>query len=234
MSKRHGAREQKKLAKQKAKKDQRRRQLARLSSPDPTARFAAADRWPIVAAEVSETLWSEGLGYAIIARRTPQHLIAYGVFLLDVYCLGVKDAFWRVDAQDAYDHLRKQIAERGGLKRVSPEYLSKLVHCAADYAQSLGFAPHRDFRHTRLLLAGIDPSQCSEDFRFGKDGKPFYVAGPYDPPHRVREIVARVTAVGGHFLAPVRPEDFDPDDSELGGLREIEMAEEGDDEADDE
>jgi hypothetical protein len=215
MSKRHGAREQKKLAKQKAKKDQRRRQLARLTSPDPTARFAAADRWPIVAAEVSETLWLEGLGYAIIARRTPQHLIAYGVFLLDVYCLGVKDAFWRVDAQDAYDHLRKQIAERGGLKRVSPEHLSKLVHCAADYAQSLGIAPHHDFRHTRLLLAGIDPSQCPENFQFGKDGKPFYIAGPFDAPHRVREIAERVAAAGGHFMASVGPDAIGFDDLEF-------------------
>jgi len=209
MSKRHGAREQKKLAKQKAKADARRRQLARANSPDPTIRLAAADRWPVIASLVQENTWTDGIGHAIIARRTPQGLLAFGIFLVDVFCMGVKNTLWRVDGPDAYRHMVDQIEKRGKLKTVSPEYVSKLVHCAADYAQALDIKPHADFRHVRLLLEGIDPSKCPDAMEFGQNGKPYYIAGPNESPYRVRELIERVTAVGGHFLAPLAPSDLD-------------------------
>lgn len=209
MSKRHGAREQKKLAKQKAKRDARRKQLARLSSRDPNLRLKSADRWPITAALVPEELWSGGMGNLLFARRMPDGHIAVACFLADVYCLGIKDAFWRICSSDDFDDLKQQIVESGGpLENVSAEYFSKLVHQAADYGQSLGFPPHADFRCARLLLAGIDPSRCHEEFQFGKDGKPFYVRGPYESDERAYWIADRVRALGGNYMLPVS--EFDP------------------------
>lgn len=221
MAKRHGAREQKKLAKQRAKHNARRKQLARQSSPDPMIRLKAADRWPIVAALVPENLWDEGLGQLVFARRMPDGNIALAVFLVDTFCLGVKNALWTIRSKAEYDNVVEKVDESGRLDNVSPEYFSKLVHCAADYAQALGFAPHRDFRHARLLLAGIDPSQCHEEFEFGKDGAPFYVRGPHESLEKAQSIATRVRAAGGHAVLPMSEEDifsgalqFDGDEGE--------------------
>ncbi|HWC91216.1 MAG TPA: hypothetical protein VG433_16220 [Pirellulales bacterium] len=208
MSKRHGAREQKKLAKQKAKRQSRHRQLAKEHSLDPNVRLKAADRWPIVAALVPEGLWSIGLGQLVFARRMPDGQIALAVFLVDVFCLGVKNALWHTVTAGRFDEIVEGIGQREELKKVSPEYFSKLVHCAADYAQSLGFPPHRDFRHARLLLAGIDPSLCKEEFEFGQDGQPFYIRGPGESLEKARAIVARVMELGGNFTIPTA-EGFD-------------------------
>jgi hypothetical protein len=200
MSKKHGAREQKKLAKQKAKHNARRKQLARQSSSDPMIRLKSADRWPIVAAMVPENLWEMGLGQLVFARRMPDGDIACAGFLVDVFCLGVKNAFWQIVTGAQYDELVERVEQSGRLIKESPEYFSKLVHCAADYAQALGFPPHRDFRHARLLLAGIDPSQCHDEFEFGKDGVPLYVRGPNESMTKAESIAARVRAAGGHFV----------------------------------
>jgi hypothetical protein len=223
--KRHGAREQKRLAKKKAKEAERRKELARRSSDNPLVRLRAADRWPVHEALVPDNLWSTGIGTVVIARRAPGGMIAYGSFLVDVFCLGIKDAFWRIMSAAEYRSLLEKVAECGALERVSPEHVSKLVHCAADYAQSLGFAPHPDFRHVRLLLEGVDPSLCSDEFQFGQDGKPFYVRGPYESIGQARIIAERISQRGGHYLVPVDPQAFVSED-----VAELSDEELGDDE----
>ena len=199
MSKRHGAREQKRVAKQKAKRTEKRRQLARASSKNPAIRFQSAASWPIVATLEPESLWSQGIGSLIIARRAPNGRIVMGVFLVDTYCLGVKDALWKEVGDADYKTLVAKFAGNGGPQRdISPERLSKLVHCAVDYAQSLGLPPHPDFHAVRHLMDGIDPSQCDDEFEFGKDGKPCYISGPNDSPAKARMVAHRVQAAGGH------------------------------------
>jgi hypothetical protein len=201
----HGAREQKRLAKKKAKRAAQKRALSRRDSDNPMIRLRNADRWPVVEALVPDNLWEEGIGQLIVTRQTPDGMFAIGSFLVDVFCLGVKDCFWRIVSPQEYRTMLDDWEEYGALERVSPEHFSKLVHCAADYAQSIGFAPHRDFRHARLLLEGIDPSQCDTDFQFGKDGVPFYFRGPYESPQQARAIAARVEAAGGHYIMSVEP-----------------------------
>lgn len=202
MAKRHGAREQKRRAKQKVKRETKRRQLARLTSPDPTIRLRDADAWPIVATLVPEQLWSVGIGSAVIGRRMPSGEVAVGVFLLDVFCLGVKDALWKVVSPAEFTDLCEQFEERESLEPVPPEHFASLVYQAADYGASLGFQPHHDFLHAQRLMAGIDPSQCDLQFEFGMDGKPVYIRGPYETPEQVRYIAQRVKAQGGRYIAP--------------------------------
>lgn len=222
MSKRHGAREQKRLAKKKAKRQARRRQLAHRDSPDPTVRLKAADRWPITAALVPDNLWTTGIGNLIIARRIPDGRLACGILLLDVSCLGVKDACWKILSTGAFKELRQHIAEQGRLEDTPPEYFAKLVYRAVDHAQSLGFSPHSDFRHAQRLLAGIDPSLCPDEFEFGQNGQAHYIAGPSESMSKGWAVARQVEARGGYFTLPI-------DDAELANL---EIVDEWDDDFD--
>ena len=235
MSKQHGAREQTKLAKQRAKRDNRRRQLARRNSPDPTIRLKSVDHWPIVAALVPENLWTIGIGQLIITRRMPDGRFACAIFLVDVFCLGVKDADWKVVGPSEFQSLRNQMEQVHPLREVTPEYFAKLVNRAVDYGQSLGFAPHRDFRHAQRLMAGIDPSQCPDEFEFGQDGRPLYIRGPFESLERARFIAGRVAALGGHYTIPLKPSELSPEFELVGDeLDEYEVgALEANDEHDD-
>jgi hypothetical protein len=210
MSKKHGAREQTRLAKQKAKRESRRRQLALRSSSNPAIRLAAADRWPVAASLVPENLWSMGLGNLLIARRTPEGQLACGIFLVDVFCLGVKDAVWKIVGSTQFNSLRRELEAHGRLENVTPEHFAKLVYRAADYGQSLGFPPHRDFRHAQQLLAGIDPSQCPDEFEFGREGRPLYIRGPSESMDEARIIAARVQGHGGDYALPLQSSEAPP------------------------
>lgn len=204
MANRHGARQQKRLAKQKSKRNERSRQLGRATSKNPAIRLRAAASWPIIATLEPERLWSTGIGTLVIARRALGGRRMVGAFLVDVFCMGVKDAFWREVSEREYETLLSKLTATGGPRRaITPERFAKLVYCAVDYAQSLGISPHADFHTARCLMDGIDPSLCPDEFEFGQDGKPLYIAGPHDSPSVARMLAERVNASGGHFVIPL-------------------------------
>jgi hypothetical protein len=72
---------------------------------------------------------------------------------------------------------------------------------ARDYAAEFGLQPHRDFEKAKAHLG--EPRGEYPAIEFGRDGKPFFMAGPYD---NVPAIVARLrtTAGEGNFgsIAP--------------------------------
>lgn len=66
-------------------------------------------------------------------------------------------------------------------------------------------------------MDGIDPSLCHDEFEFGRDGRPYYIAGPHDSPEKQRMIANRIHAAGGHFMVP----------ASSPAMHEIEFLEEG-------
>ncbi len=200
------ARRQKSLAKKKARREQKRTHLARLSSPDPTTSLVECADWPIIACMIPENLWQDGIGQLLIARRMPDGRVALVILLVDTYCLGVKNALCKLLGPAHFqEHVTGLKRNTGAYRDVAPEYLAKLVYDAVAYARAIGFEPHPDYRVASLLLAGIDASRCLENFQFGKDGKPFYVRGPYESLGRAQAIGERVSAAGGHFVVPLKP-----------------------------
>ena len=62
------------------------------------------------------------------------------------------------------------------------DFAHEAIYGAIEYAQNLGFEPHPDFK---ALLADqiLDPPDVyprTNQIKFGKDGKPCFVSGPYD------------------------------------------------------
>jgi hypothetical protein len=200
------ARRQKSLAKKKAKREVKRTHLARLNSPDPSVSLVGCDAWPIIACTIPDQLWKNGIGQLVLARRMPDGRVALAIFLVDTFCLGVKNALCKLLGPAHFqEHMASLKSNMGNYREVAPEYLAKLVYDSVSYARALGFEPHPDYRAARLLLGGIDASRCSEHFEFGKDGKPFYVRGPNESLARAKEISEQVTEAGGHFIVPLGP-----------------------------
>jgi len=69
---------------------------------------------------------------------------------------------------------------------------------AVAYAERLGFSPHPDFEAARGHL-GVLTDPCM--FRFGRNGRPMYVAGPYDDHRAVIEALRRKLGPGGFAVA---------------------------------
>ena len=127
---------------------------------------------------VPKGIFDVGIGDIVISRKMPDGEIAVSLFLVDTYCLGVKDCFFTTVSNSGYDNRMTHLRQNEDLERVEPEYALKLIEGAVAYAMGIGFNPHKEYPLVKGIFGSIDPSGCSCEFEFGKDGKPFYVSGP--------------------------------------------------------
>jgi hypothetical protein len=208
-------RRQKKLARKAAKR--KKALAARKPTSSGGGGYAAERLMAMVAASpiheclMPAGLFDLGMGCVIISRKMPTGGIGFGVFLIDVFCLGVKDAFFSVRPQGEYEYRIDKIREKEDLQPVDPAWAVKLIKNAEAYAGDLGFRPHRDYEFAQRILGDINPAACPQEFTFGKDGKPRYVAGPHETEtdsRRVIDILTKKLGPGGfHYLVPLNLED---------------------------
>ena len=201
-SKRRQKARQRKEAKRKKK-----RAVARTRTQSPRALLRASGDWPLYECLLTEEWQEEGaIIQILVARRSPSGQIAIGTFLVDLGCLGVKSAFASLfDTRREYEELRNGMMSRQDMVKADLNLVAKIVREAIAYAQDLGFKPAPDYRDAMLVLGDADPDACDVPIPLGgRDGKPFFIAGPYD---NVDRIVAKLTRKlgpdGFHFMFPV-------------------------------
>lgn len=150
--------------------------------------------------------WSEtGLARLTIARWNDKRGVTAVSFLVDTYCLGVKDAMvdvFRSPREFESDFIPLLYFD------CTPEDISfqkarEIVCGAISYARNMGFEPHPDFYQAGRFL-DIETYTSDGSVRFGgPSGKPLYVAGPFDPAEEiVRVLEARLGKDGFEFVYP--------------------------------
>ena len=143
----------------------------------------------------STNLFEVGLGHVVVSRFKLSGEVEAGVFLVDVFCLGAKNAFFTRLWESEYEsRLLDRLFAETGKEALSPACARKLVEGAVAYAQNLGFAPHPDYKKACRVFGGIHPAECDASFTFGEDGKPCFVQGPNDSPETVRRALATLKA----------------------------------------
>lgn len=180
---------QRKAERRKAKEKDKRRALAVRRSVGMADRMAESATAPILHCFTQEELWEEGMGHVLVSRRLPLGQVAFSIFLIDMYCLGVKNAQCGIVSRSEYDEVVAKLGRAFPLEDDTPEFVRKLVEGAVDFARGLGFDPHPDYRKAQPIFGDIDPSLCTEEIEYGCDGKPRYVRGPHDSASRVGTII---------------------------------------------
>jgi hypothetical protein len=180
---------QKKLERRAAKRKEKKHSVIRSQSSGLPGQLSAASKFPVLNCWIVE---EDGIGSLHLSRAFPNGQVAAANFLVDRWCLGIKDTWAEVLHRTAYDekYLRDRGADLPPPRHLKPEDARKLLEDAVEYARGLGFAPHADYSKAVLLFGDIDPAQSTAEFEFGKDGKPFFVSGPNDTPERCKQIVA--------------------------------------------
>lgn len=141
---------------------------------------------------VPTNLFEIGMGNVTVIRKKSPQKVEAGIFLVDAFCLGIKDAFYITDDEDAiYEAIRSQ-AEAADYKEHSGAFGRKLIEDAVAYAKNLGFAPHRDYKKAAKVFGGIDTSNEETSFEFGCDGMPCFIKGPNDSSEMVKRVLVRL------------------------------------------
>jgi hypothetical protein len=169
-----------------------------LMSGSLAAQVSAAASQPIRACLISDGWMEAGMGTLFLTRGISNDRLGFGMFLLDTYCLGIKDvAFKSMDAGqwaaflDASEYAMP-------LSPIDPGFGRKLLRDLAAWSASMGFAPHPDFATVERLFGTVSADTCTTEFQFGREGKPFYIQGPSDTPAQARQRLAQVSrATGG-------------------------------------
>jgi hypothetical protein len=163
---------------------------------------------------VSSALFNLGMGSVILSRFKSDGRVESGVFLLDVFCLGAKNAmFVQLDVTRYENELLERYSPRDALESIEPPCARKLVEDAVRYAAGLGFGPHPDYKKACRVFGGTDTGACTRQFVFGHEGKPHYIQGPNDSPQRVTRILNALEARCGedNFFYTILEEDLPPD-----------------------
>jgi hypothetical protein len=144
----------------------------------------------------SAELFDSGCGYLVVSRFKADGRVESGFFLLDVFCLGVKDAGFHCfnSIADYRESLLDRLFPNEDPVRMTPAAARKLTEDAISYAMGLGFSPGDDYKKAGRVFGGITTADCNEQFIFGKDDKPLYIQGPSDSPARVERILRALEA----------------------------------------
>lgn len=141
---------------------------------------------------ITKDISNRGTVYVLVARVKSPGVIRSVCFLVDVYCLGIKNCSYAKLSEDGLLSYIKRLSENQEFVDVKPSYAKKFIESAVTFALDLGFMPHPDFNKYFTSLADVDSSECSNKFTFGNDGKPLFVSGPFDTPKKVGLIIKKL------------------------------------------
>ncbi|MFM7103530.1 MAG: hypothetical protein ACKO3N_20480 [Verrucomicrobiota bacterium] len=167
--------------------------------------------------DTHEAIWmpdmfDTGMGTVVAARiKDGGRKAIVGVFIVDLACLGVKNAMYESCPVDAYrERIRGFYEAEFTMEPVAPACARRLVEEAMAYAQSLGFPPHLDTTKALRAFEGVAARDCTRSFTFGRDGKPFYVRGPHESDLQARQIIRQLERRCGagnfHYLVDINPD----------------------------
>lgn len=171
-------------------------------------RVARAATAPILDCLLAESLFESGIGTLALARGSLIGQPAVAVFLLDTFCLGVKDVMFRTLEGRQLTTCLDRLSDATPMVPVDPGYARKLLRDLVRWSGALGFQPHPDFAVVEALFGKVDAQACETVFAFGQDGKPLYMPGPSEPPllvrRRIEHLSRQLGPDGFHYIVPLQ------------------------------
>ena len=197
----------KKRSKQKAASQHKSHQpvFASLSAPSIIRRARA---FPFYECWISDNWQKDDLGLVeiLVSRQQPDGNICFGTYLVDKYLLGVKNTFGNAGFSRVrfQNEVVNKIFRKLKPQKCPVELAHQMVYASLEYAAQFGFQPEKDFAVTQYILAPRGELEEPYQLTFGKDGKPFFVAGPYDNASRILRQLEKTAGPGNfHYFMPI-------------------------------
>lgn len=116
-----------------------------------------------------------GLAQVIVTRIRPEGNLAVGFFLVDTFCLGVKDAGFNPNMNmfEYTDLLRHFYNYETEFEEISYNEAHNLIYGAISFAEEGGISPSKEFRIPRYILEEDTEDIPLIEYEYGKNGKHF-------------------------------------------------------------
>ncbi len=174
--------------------------VVQMTSPENYIRNRARSL-PIHECWINSDWNDQRLAQVYVARKHTNQNLTLGLYLVDLNCLGIKDSHYFFNISELeYAELIEHA--KTALDMVQTNYLlaHNVVFAGLDYAEDLGFKPHKDFKLSKFILDDDDDTEIM-DIECGTNGMPHYIQGPSETPAKSAQIIAHLEkAVGkGNF-----------------------------------
>lgn len=165
------------MAKKKSKNKNNSQQKAKLS-PERFMREKARSL-PIGKCYVTSDWKEDGMAQVVITRKRSNGNLVMGAFLVDTFCLGVKDSGYNEDIpvselEECLDDYRNDT----GIEEISYNEAHNIIYGAMAFAEEGGIKPSKEFYPAGYILEEDTEDIPLIEYDFGKDGKHFLVIGP--------------------------------------------------------
>lgn len=165
---------------QRLKREKRKAQMRRAASQSPYERVGTVGE--VEACYINADWHDKGMASLFLLRRNPAGGHAMAAFLIDIWCVGLKDTWGRLDfTAEELDEYMKRARERSHaqLVRIGLEDARRLVAASIRFAHKNGFRLPDRYERWVKLLGELAPISDSDLTRFGKGGKLLWI-GPVD------------------------------------------------------
>jgi len=166
--------------------------------------------------------WEEsGVASIVIARAHTNENITFCLYLVDLYCLGVKDSFYKFNiTQTEYRNFVEKLEETMEIEIADYVLVHNIILSGIEFAEEYGFKPNKDFTSvTEYMLEEDNDDIELIEIECGKDGRPLYVQGPFDDSAKANKIIKQLQHTAGKgnydFIQEVKPgfeDDWDDED----------------------
>ncbi|MEO1592242.1 MAG: DNA-binding response regulator [Cyanobacteria bacterium J06632_22] len=143
------------------------------------------------AADLEEYDLRAGMANIFLARANSGQYLFSG-FLVDYWCLGVKDAISpQTMSKPKFDHLIQDTQKGHGeiMRPITLQQAQSIVFGAVNYAAGLGLKPHKDFEKAKTILG----PKCDTllELQFGRRGRPYYRSGITENQQKVMQTLLK-------------------------------------------
>jgi hypothetical protein len=135
---------------------------------------------PIYKCEINRDWEEAGMAQIIVYRQHVNGHLTVGVYLVDIFCAGIKDTFYYFNESASYIHeiFSKALFERD---TISYDLAHNIIYGAVAYAEDLGIDPDPAFKLTQQILEEDTDAIPLIELPFGRNGKPVLVLNSTDP-----------------------------------------------------
>lgn len=163
--------------------------------------------------------WQEsGMAHIIVTRNRAGGSIVYASFLVDTFCLGVKDAEYAIDltADDLEDAI-KHFRSTHEMEETDYEKVHNLIYGAIEFAEEGGIAPVKEFTYASYALSEDTDDIPLIEYEYGKDGKHLLIIGEDGKERRYLPILSERLGDDFSFIDLAEESDFE----ESEGIRDF-------------
>lgn len=156
------------MAKKKNKQTQKQPQQL---SPEKYIRLKARSL-PVAKCLITKGWEDHGLLHVVVARQHAGGTYTVGIYLVDTYCLGVKDSFYQFNMTPYdFNSLVDDLLFSSCIEATYEE-AHNIVYGAIAYAEDLGVKPDKSFDLMQYMLEEDTDDIPLIEYEFGKDGTP--------------------------------------------------------------